>query len=103
MIPTGINLAVSSSVFLSRQGEQLYTYIAVEITAKTQRGILEKIDATVMKLVQTVYIVGAIALGVVRAMRTKRNFPNPPLGARIAANSPPTFPVPPRPSSQDGT
>ena len=55
-----------------------------------------------MKLVHTVYMVGAIALGVVKARSTRRNLPKPPLGCKIAATRPPTsFPLS-KPSFQAG-
>ena len=56
-----------------------------------------------MKLVQTVYIVGALALGVVRANNTRRNFPNPPTGCRTASTRPPTFVALFRPAPHAGT
>lgn len=77
--------------------------MAVEITAKTKRGILEKTDAIVMKLVHTVYMVGALALGVVKDKRTSRNLPKPPVGDRTAATSPPTSFPPASPAFQAGT
>ena len=56
-----------------------------------------------MKLMQTVYIVGAHALGAVRLSITRRNFPNLPVGARTAATSPPRLPPSPRPACHAGT
>lgn len=71
--------------------------------AKMQRGIRENTDAIVIKLVQTVYIVGAIPLGVLKAISTNKNLPKPPTGCSMAATRPPTsFPLS-KPSFQDGT
>ena len=73
------------------------------MTAKTHRGIRANTDAIVMKLVQTVYMVGAIALGVVSAINTSKNLPKPPAGCNTAATRPPTsFPLS-KPSFQAGT
>ena len=56
-----------------------------------------------MKLVHTVYIVGAHALGMNSAMSTVRNLPNPPAGERTASTRPPTlFPLS-KPASHAGT
>lgn len=75
----------------------------VEMIAITYLGTLAKKGATVIKLVQNVYIVGAHALGTVNDMSTMRNLPNPPVGCKIAAMRPPiSFPFP-RPACQDGT
>jgi hypothetical protein len=78
-------------------------YIAVETTANTNRGIRPKIGAIVIKLVQMVYMVGALADGVVRHIRTRRNFPKPPVGSRTAATRPPTLLAPLRPAFHVGT
>ena len=56
-----------------------------------------------MKLVHTVYMVGAHALGAVRLSSTSRNFPNFPVGARIAATRPPTSLPSPSPACHEGT
>lgn len=72
--------------------------MAVETTAMIDRGILANTVDIVMKLVQTVYSVGAQALGVLNASKTSRNFPNPPAGARMAPTRPPTSLPFPRPS-----
>lgn len=55
-----------------------------------------------IRLVPNEYIVGAHALGIVRARVTVRNLPKPPVGARIAETSPPKlFPFW-LPASQEG-
>ncbi len=79
------------------------TYTAVEMMAITYLGMLAKKGATVIKLVQTVYIVGAHALGVVRDNSTSKNLPKPPVGWRIAAIRPPTSLPFPRPACHVGT
>ena len=56
-----------------------------------------------MKLDANVYIVGAQVLGINRAMRTVKNFPNPPAGARTAASNPPTLLPLSKPAFQAGT
>ncbi len=79
------------------------THIAVETIANTNLGTRANTGAMVMKLVQTVYIVGALALGVVRDRSTRRNFPKPPTGWRTAATRPPTFVALFRPAFHAGT
>ena len=82
---------------------QCDTYTIVEITATTKRGSRANARCTVMKLVHTVYIVGAQVLGAVRLSSTSKNFPNLPVGASTAATSPPTlFPLP-SPAPHEGT
>ena len=56
-----------------------------------------------MKLVPNEYIVGATALGIVSAMTTVKNLPNPPDKARTASISPPTLVPSPKPFCQEGT
>ena len=75
----------------------------VEMIAITYLGTLAKKGAIVIKLVQTVYIVGAHALGTVNDVSTSRNLPNPPVGRKIAAMRPPTSLPFPRPACQEGT
>lgn len=75
------------------------TYIAVEMMAMINRGIFANLVDIVMKLVHTVYSVGAHALGVLSASKTRRNLPNPPAGARMAPARPPTLLPLPSPSS----
>lgn len=66
----------------------------VEMIAKTDLGICAKMGEIVMKLVQTVYIVGAHALGAESDMRTSRNLRKSPVGSSTALTSPPTaFPL----------
>jgi hypothetical protein len=50
-----------------------------------------------------VYIVGAEAEGTDNAMSTAKNFPNPPVGARMAEIRPPILLPSLKPDSQDGT
>ena len=71
--------------------------------ATTGRGIFAKMGATVMRLLQTEYIVGATVLGLVNDNRTSRNLPKPPVGWSIAATNPPTLLPFPRPACQVGT
>lgn len=77
--------------------------MAVEMTAKMNRGTLAKTGEMVMKLVHTVYIVGVLALGVVSAMQTTRNLPKPPAPESVAAMSPPTSLPLPSPACHSGT
>ena len=56
-----------------------------------------------MKLVQTVYIVGAHALGMKSAITTVRNLPKPPAGERTASTRPPTLLPLSKPAFHDGT
>ena len=79
------------------------THMASEIMTKTHLGIFAKTVATVMKLHANVYIVGAQALGIVRARRTVRNLPKPPSGDKIAAMRPPTLLPLSNPASHAGT
>lgn len=79
------------------------THTAVEMIANTKRGTRANIFAIVMKLVHTVYIVGALALGTVNARRTRRNLPKPPVGERMAATNPPTLLSSPNPAFHAGT
>jgi hypothetical protein len=66
-------------------------------------GIFAKTGAMAIKLVPKEYIVGAHALGMDKAKRTMINLPNPPVGASIAAMSPPTSLLFLKPAAQDGT
>ena len=91
------------SIGSAKQRTRSVTYTIVEMTATTKRGSLANARWTVMKLVQTVYIVGAQALGAVKLNSTSKNFPNLPVGARTAATSPPTSPPSPRPARHEGT
>ncbi|PSR74362.1 hypothetical protein PHLCEN_2v9870 [Hermanssonia centrifuga] len=57
----------------------------------------------VMKLEPKIYMVGAHALGMDKARRAVRNFPNPPKGDKIALMRPPMlFPLS-NPASHVGT
>ena len=74
-----------------------------EIIAYTHLGTFASAVATVIELLAKVYIVGAHALGTVRARRTVKNFPNPPKGESTASMSPPTLLPFWKPTSQAGT
>lgn len=79
------------------------THTAVEIIASMNLGTRSKTVEIVMKLVQTVYMTGAHALGIPSANMTSRNLPNPPVGSKTAEISPPRSLPFPRPASQAGT
>ena len=79
------------------------SYMAVEIIARITRGILANAVEIVMKLVQTEYILNALALGVVKAIATTKNLPQPPAPEITAAMRPPTSLPFPRPSFHAGT
>ena len=64
---------------------------------------MAKYEPIVMKLDPNVYIVGAHALGMVRARSTVRNLPKPPVGCSTASMSPPTLLPFWKPSFQAGT
>ena len=79
------------------------TYTAVDTMAITKRGTRANDRCTVMKLVHTVYMLGAHALGAVKLSSTSRNLPNPPVGASTAATKPPTSFPSPSPAPHAGT
>lgn len=70
--------------------------------AYTNRGSLANNGMTVMKLDPKVYIVGAHALGTVRATTTVRKFPKPPAEERTACTRPPTLLPCSNPAFHDG-
>lgn len=71
--------------------------------AYMKRGTRANMADIVMKLVQTEYILGELALGEVRAIATSRNLPKPPVPERIAATRPPTSLPFPSPAFHAGT
>lgn len=73
------------------------------MTTYTHLGIFANTSATVIKLLEKVYIVGEHALGTDRASSTVRNLPKPPRGERTASMRPPTLLPLSKPASQDGT
>ena len=95
---TGISLNRYRVKKLNNVVKRVWTDIAVEMRATMARGIFAKKEDIVMKLVHTVYNVGAQALGVLNASNTRRNFPKPPAGAKMAPTRPPTSLPFPRPS-----
>jgi hypothetical protein len=56
-----------------------------------------------MKLVLNVYIVGAQALGILRATKAVKSFPNPPVGNNTLYNKPPTEELSSNPAFHAGT
>lgn len=69
----------------------------------THLGTAANHVATAMKLVLNVYIVGAQALGMLRATKAVRSFPNAPVGNNTLYNKPPTEELLLNPSFQAGT
>jgi hypothetical protein len=77
--------------------------MAVDIIAKTYLGTFAKYGATAIKLVAREYRFGADELGMVKANKTMRIFPNVAVGASIAKINPPmSFPFW-KPEDQGGT
>ena len=79
------------------------TYTATARIAITNRGNFANTGERAIKLVQTVYIVGFVALGTMRTSSTTRNLPKPPTGERTAAMSPPMLLFGPNPACHEGT
>ena len=82
---------------------KLSAYTAIANRAITNRGTFASEGEMAMKLVQTVYSVGFVPLGIVRTSSTIKNLPNPPSGERTAAIRLPTLLSGPSPASQEGT
>jgi hypothetical protein len=79
------------------------TYTPSEMRIYTHLGTAVNHGATAMKLVLNVYMVGAQALGMLRATRAVRIFPNAPAGSSTLYNKPPTEELSSNPSFQAGT
>lgn len=79
------------------------SHIAPDTMTKRYLGTMAKNVPTVMKLEPKVYIVGAVALGMVSASSTVKNLPNPPMGERIASINPPTLLPSSNPACHAGT
>jgi hypothetical protein len=79
------------------------TYTPSEMRIYTHLGTSANHGATAMKLVLNVYMVGAQALGMLRATRAVRSFPNTPVGNSTLYNKPPTEELLLNPPFQAGT
>jgi hypothetical protein len=79
------------------------THTPSDMSIYTHLGTAANQVATAMKLVLNVYIVGAQALGMLRATKAVKSFPNPPVGNNTLYNKPPTEELSSNPAFHAGT